>query len=145
MVARRSNEPLLPRYDRELLLAGAKRNAVLELWEVHRYGSDSYGDRDYVSLYGLRPADWYAKGVRVLGRTAGECTRDGLADAIGRDVAAIAARGPLTSRTLVVDPFTGSGNTLFWLLRHLPSARGIGFESDARVFGTTHRNMAALS
>ena len=33
------------------------RNAVLELWEVHRYGTDSYGDADYVSIYGMRPAD----------------------------------------------------------------------------------------
>jgi hypothetical protein len=32
-----------PLYDRQLLLLGAKRNAVLELWEVQRYGSDSYG------------------------------------------------------------------------------------------------------
>jgi hypothetical protein len=45
----------LPVYDRELLLLGAKRNAVLDLWEVQRYGSDSYGDTDYVSVYGMRP------------------------------------------------------------------------------------------
>ncbi len=31
-------------YDRELLLLGPKRDTVLELWEVQRYGSDSYGD-----------------------------------------------------------------------------------------------------
>ena len=79
-----------PTYDRQLLLGGAKRNAVLELWEVKRYGIDSYGDADYVSIYGMRPADWYAKGVRLLGRTAVECTRDGLGDAIGKDIAAIA-------------------------------------------------------
>jgi len=126
-----------PIYDRELLLSGAKRNAVLELWEAQRYGSDSYGDPDYVSVYGMRPADWYAKGVRLLGRTAVECTRDGLADAIGNDVAAIATTRPPTARTLVVDPFAGSGNTLYWLLRHLPGARGVGFESDARVFRLT--------
>ena len=43
------------RYDRQLLLADAKRNAVLELQEVERYGIDSYGDAEYVSIYGLRP------------------------------------------------------------------------------------------
>ena len=43
-------------YDRELLLLGAKRNEVLDLWEVQRYGSDSYGDIDYASVYGMRPA-----------------------------------------------------------------------------------------
>ena len=131
-------------YDRELLLFGAKRNAVLELSEVQRYGMDSYGDPDYVSIYGMRPPDWHAKGARVLGRTAVECTRDGLGDAIGKDVAAIAAPCPDTSGMLVVDPFAGSGNTLYWLLRHLPGARGVGFESDIGVFGLTRQNIAAL-
>src|SRR5262245_31211150 len=116
-----------PRYDRELLLLGTKRNTILELWEVRRYGSDSYGDADYVSIYGMAPARWYEKGIRVLGRTAVECTRDLLADAIGTDVAAIAATYANTTRILAVDPFVGSGNTLYWLLRHLPGARGMGF------------------
>src|SRR5262245_25708251 len=134
-----------PIYDRELLLGGVKRNAVLELWEVQRYGIDSYGDSDYVSIYGMQPADWYGKGVRVLGRTAVECTRDTLGDAIGKDVAAIATTRPPTVRALVVDPFAGSGNTLYWLLRHLPGARGVGFESDASVFRLTRQNMSVLA
>lgn len=132
-------------HDRELLLGAAKRNKILELWEVQRYGSDSYGDRDYVSIYGMAPAQWHAKGVRVLGRTAVECTRDRLADAIGKDVAAVAANAPPTAHTVVLDPFAGSGNTLYWLLRHLPDGRGIGFESDALVFQLTHQNMTALA
>jgi hypothetical protein len=134
-----------PVYDRELLLHGAKRNVVLDLWEVQRYGLDSYGDTDYVSIYGMRPADWHAKGARILGRTAVECTRDGLGDAIGRDVAATLTFQSPTSRALVVDPFAGSGNTLYWLLRHLPDARGVGFESDAGVYRLTRQNMAALA
>src|SRR5215469_14987600 len=108
------------RYDRELLLFGAKRNAILQLWEVQRYGSDTYGDTDYLCIYGMRPADWYAKGLRILGRTAVECTRDKLGDAIGKDIAAIAALQQATARARVVDPFVGSGNTLYWLQRHLP-------------------------
>jgi hypothetical protein len=133
-----------PLYNRELLL-GAKRNAVLELWEVQRYGSDSHGNADYVSIYGMQPADWYAKGARLLGRTAVECTRDALGDAIGKDVAAIAATRRRTARALVVDPFAGSGNTLYWLLRHLPRARAVGFESDAGVFRLTRQNIAVLA
>jgi hypothetical protein len=134
-----------PMYDRELLLDGARRDAVLELWEVQRYGSDSFGDADYVSVYGLRPADWYGRGVRLLGRTAVECTRDALADAIGKDVARVAASVPAVARALVVDLFAGSGNTLYWLLRHLPGARGVGFESDAGVFRLTRKNLTALT
>ena len=131
-------------YDRRLLLHGAKRNSVLELWEVERYGTESYGDSDYVSIYGLPPREWYAKGIRLLGRTAVECTRDELADAIGRDIAAVATKpGPVPS--LVIDPFAGSGNTLYWILRHLPEARGVGCELDATVFQLTARNLEALS
>ena len=134
-----------PVYDRELLLRGAKRNAVLDLREVQRYGSDSYGDTDYVSVYGMRPADWHAKGARLLGRTAVECTRDRLGDAIGKEVAAIAGPRPPSARTQVVDLFAGSGNTLYWMLRHLPGSRGVGFESDAAVFQLTRHNIAALA
>lgn len=134
----------LPEYDRELLLGG-KRNAVLDLWEVQRYGNDSYGDTSYVSIYGMRPEDWHAKGARLLGRTAVECTRDRLGDAIGKEVAAIACLRPPGATPQVVDLFAGSGNTLNWLLRHLPGLRGVGFESDAEVFRLTRDNIAALA
>ena len=130
-------------HDRQLLLHGAKRNSVLELWEVQRYGTDSYGDSDYVSIYDLRPAEWHAKGIRLLGRTAVECTRDELADAIGREIAAIAKHAaPLQS--LVIDPFAGSGNTLYWVLRHIPGARGLGCELDPTVFQLTSHNLETL-
>jgi hypothetical protein len=133
------------RYDRQLLLMGEKRNAVLELSEIKRYGTDSYGDADYVSIYGMRPSDWYASGVRLLGRTAVECTRDGLAAAVGKDIAHIAQTAPPVGGTLVIDPFAGSGNTLYWMLRYLPGARGLGFELDDAVFECTKRNLATLA
>jgi hypothetical protein len=132
-------------YDRQLLLDGTKRNTVLELREVERYGADCYGDADYVSVYGMRPAGWYAKGVRLLGRTAVECTRDGLGDAIGKDVAAVASQASQTAEPLVVDLFAGSGNTLYWLLRNLRTTRGLGFELDAKVFRLTQHNLEALA
>src|SRR5689334_8671101 len=137
-------------YDRELLLYGEKRNAVLDLPEIHRFGIDSYGDANYVSIYGLQPAEWYARGIRLLGRTAVECTRDALGSAIGRDVAAIvrdSARTtalPDSAPTMVVDPFAGSGNTLYWLLRYLPGAQGLGFELDPGVFQLTRQNLSIL-
>ena len=128
-------------YDRDLLLHGEKRNAVLDLPEIHRYGIDSHGDADYVSIYGLRPEQWYLRGIRLLGRTAVECTRDALGSAIGQDVAAIA---PNSARAVVVDPFAGSGNTLYWLLRKLPGAQGLGFELDSGVFHLTQKNLSLL-
>jgi hypothetical protein len=130
-------------HDRALLLHGALRNEELSLAQVQRYGVDSYGDADYVHLYGMPPAAWFAHGVRVLGRTAVECTRDVLARAIARDVAQVAAALP-AGPVAILDPFAGSANTLFWLMRHLPRARGIGWELDDGVFARTQRNLAAI-
>jgi tRNA G10 N-methylase Trm11 len=78
-----------------------------------------------------------------LGRTAVECTRDQLADAIGRDTAAL-AKSAATQGVTVIDPFAGSGNTLYWLLGHLPQAHALGFELDQGVFQLTKRNVSML-
>jgi RNA cap guanine-N2 methyltransferase len=133
-----------PVYDRALLLHGSKRNKVLTLVEVERYGRDSFGDSDYLSIYRMPPRVWYRRGIRLLGRTAVECTRDELADRIGLDVASVAALMPSMRRWVVIDPFAGSCNTLFWILRDLPNSAGIAFEADLQVFKLTRRNLAAL-
>ena len=130
-------------YDRVLLLHGPKRNEVLTLAEIERYGLDSFGNSDYISIYGMSPQEWYRHGIRLLGRTAVECTRDALGDRIGRDVAPV-AKGMPSNEFVVIDPFAGSCNTLFWILRHLPNSEGIGFDSDPQVFDLTHRNLRVL-
>ena len=66
-----------------------------------------------------------------------------LSERIGRDVASVAKRMS-PNRVVVIDPFAGSCNTLFWILRHVPNAEGIAFESDPQVFELTHRNLAIL-
>ena len=140
-----SSAPMDPalRYDRQLLLLGPKRNSVLELSEIQRYGMDNYGDLDYVSVYGLKPAEWYPKGIRLLGRTAVECTRDDLARAIAQDIARVAPTDT-DAGSLVIDPFAGSANTLYWITRELHKAHAIGFELDAGVFELTKTNLAIL-
>jgi hypothetical protein len=131
-------------HDRAFLLSEGKRNDLLELWEVQQYGRDSFGDPDYVCLYGLRPAAWYERGVRILARTAVECTRDRLAVLIGRDLAEVARAAAGMSGPLVVDPFAGSGNTLYWMKRQLAASRAVGFEVDDAVFTTTQNNLLAV-
>lgn len=130
------------RYDRWFLL-GEKRNQVLTLREVQQYGRDSFGDPDHVSIYGLKPHEWFARGVRILGRTAVECTRDRLADRIGRDVAAVTRSVP-GAPPVVVDPFAGSANTLRWITEHAGARRGIGFELDDAVFRLTRANLSVM-
>ena len=130
------------RYDRWFLL-GEKRYEVLALPEVQQYGRDNFGDPDFLSLYGCKPHEWYARGARILGRTAIECTRDRLAGLIGHDIAAVARTAPAATSG-VVDLFAGSGNTLYWIKRHAGARRGIGFELDDTVFELTHKNLALM-
>lgn len=135
----------LPRYDRDFLLSPAKRNQIVELWEVEKFGRDSFGDPDAVSLYGMTPAQWHARGVRILARTALEAVRDPLGKRIGEDVARVAATAPPGSVFGVVDPFAGSCNALFSILRHLPVlSEGLGFEFEQAIFDMTKRNIASL-
>jgi hypothetical protein len=117
-------------YDRWFLL-GEKRNEVLARWEVEQYGRDNFSDPDYLSIYGLGPREWYARGVRILGRTAVECTRDRLADRIGRDVAAV-TRAASAASPLAIDLFAGSANTLHWIARHAGARRPSASSSTTR-------------
>jgi hypothetical protein len=132
------------RYDRDFLLSPEKRNQLIELWEIEKYGRDCFGDPDHVHLYGMTPQEWYERGVRILARTCLEAVKDPLGNKIGEDVAEVVTR-PSSSRPVgVVDPFAGSCNGLYAILRHLPGAKGIGFEVEPAVFDLTTRNMAHL-
>ena len=62
-------------YDRDFLLSPGKRNQGMALWEIQRYGLDTFGDADDVHLYGMSPEEWYQRGVRLLARTTVECVR----------------------------------------------------------------------
>jgi hypothetical protein len=91
------------------------------------------------------PTAWYAQGIRLLGRTAVECTRDGLANRVARDIAGIAARRPKTTPFTVVDPFAGSCNTLYWILPYVPNSQGLACEFDRQVYEVTKCNIAGLN
>ena len=133
-----------PHYDRDFLLSPGKRNQVMALWEVEKFGTDSFGDPDYVSIYSMRPAEWYARGVRLLARTTLEAVRDRLGAMIGQDVARRVAKVPAGTPFGVIDPFAGSCNGLYWVLRHVPNATARGFELDETVFALTSRNLVLL-
>lgn len=132
------------KYDRDFLLSPEKRNQIVELWEVQKYGRDCFNDPNHVHLYGMTPEEWYGRGVRILARTCLEAVKDPLGNRIGSDIAEVVA-GALGKRAIgVVDPFAGSCNGLNAILRHLPGAKGIGFEIDPAVFELTTKNIAHL-
>jgi hypothetical protein len=131
---------------RSSFLYGAQRDEILTLNEIHDYGIENFGDPDFLSLYGMKPAAWYARGIRILGRTAIECTRDILAQRIGADVSRVVGQLSRTSASPipVVDPFAGSCNTLYWVVKSVPRSTGIGFENNKKVYGLASSNLARL-
>ena len=133
------------KYDRDFLLSPEKRNQLIELWEVEKYGRDCFDDPNHVHLYGMPPKEWYERGVRILARTCLEAVKDPLGNKIGSDIAGVVARASANRAIGVVDPFAGSCNGLYAILRHLPGAKGIGFEVEPTVFDLTTRNMAHLN
>ena len=132
------------KYDRDFLLSPDKRGQLIDLWEVEKYGWDCFGDPDHVHLYGMAPGQWWERGVRILARTCLEAVKDPLGNAIGRDVAKVLAPASGKYNVGVVDPFAGSCNGLYAIVRHLPGATGIGFEIQQSVFDLTSRNIAHL-
>ena len=52
-------------YDCRFLLSPEKRNQVMELWEVEKYGADSFSDSGYVRIYGMSPVEWYGRQIQV--------------------------------------------------------------------------------
>ena len=133
-----------PKYGRDFLLSPEKRNQLVELWEVEKYGRDCFNDPSHVHLYGMTPKEWYARGVRILARTCLEAVKDPLGNKIGSDIAEVVARSSGNRTVGVVDPFAGSCNGLYAILCHLPGSKGIGFEVEATVFDLTTRNIAHL-
>jgi hypothetical protein len=132
------------KYDRDFLLSPEKRNQLVELWEVEKYGTDCFADSDHVHLYGMKPKEWHDRGVRILARTCLEAVKDPFGNKIGADIADVVARSSGSRPIGVLDPFAGSCNGLYAILRHLPGARGIGFEVESAVFDLTRRNIAQL-
>ena len=59
-------------------------------------------------------------------------------------VARVAATAPPGSVFGVVDRFAGSCNGLFWILRHLPGAKGLRFELEQVISDMTARNIASI-
>jgi hypothetical protein len=140
-----SERPMTQRkYDRDYLLSPEKRNQILELWEVQQFGSDSFGNPDHVRIYGMLPVEWYGRGVRLLARTTLEAVSDQLGERIGRDVSRALGSAPSGAKIGVVDPFAGSCNGLYSILRHLKNVRGIGFEIEKTIFNLTRQNIAPL-
>jgi hypothetical protein len=131
-------------------LLGAKRHQVLGLDDIIEAGRTLTGDPDGLSYYGLPPSQWYARGIRMLGRTCVEATPDITARPIARTVRALLGPRPAAG---VVDLFAGSANLLSHVAAALSGSAGgmeacgmeaCGMEADEAVWRQTESNLRIL-
>ncbi|MES2294575.1 MAG: class I SAM-dependent methyltransferase [Pseudomonadota bacterium] len=127
---------------REKLLSFPTRDRELGFRDVRRAGWALGGDPNDLSMFGLTPLFWYFCGIRMIGRTAVEMTRDLHADFIARSVAETLA--PFGAIPDVIDAFAGSGNLLFHVARALRAQRIVGLDATAEVMERTQRNFRRL-
>jgi hypothetical protein len=127
---------------RQSLLAPPLNGRQLSLREVRRAGWALAGSPNDLSIYGLKPVAWYLLGVRILGRTAVELTRDPHAAFIAAQAAKTLAEKGFRICD-VIDLFAGSGNLLFHILKATKAGRGVGLDLGG-VLDLTRRNFARL-
>ena len=114
-------------------LPGLRRDRRLGLLPTGTGGRRGTGGFLRLQLTSLSPAGLY------------EAVKDPLGNKIGSDVAEVVLPAAGNRAIGVVDPFAGSCNGLCAILRHLPGAKGIGFEVEPAVFDLTTRNIAHIN
>ncbi|MFD1831303.1 hypothetical protein ACFSJS_16780 [Streptomyces desertarenae] len=92
-------------------LLGPLRNRFLTTDQLCEAGRLLCGRPEGLSLYGIPAPEMEARGLRILGRTAVECTKDPHPEAVAAAIAEIEATAPgAGDGAMVVDLFCGSGN-----------------------------------
>jgi len=121
-------------------LLGPRKYDVLSLGDVIEAGRVLTGDPEGMAFYGLAPSAWYARGIRLLGRTCVEATPDVTARPIARTAHALLGR---RERVGVVDLFAGSGNLMLHIAQAL-SAEACGLDADEAVWRQTTANLRII-
>ncbi|MEW1868595.1 class I SAM-dependent methyltransferase [Streptomyces caelestis] len=92
-------------------LLGPLRDRFLTTDQLCEAGRIMCGRPESLSLYGIPAPEMDARGIRILGRTAVECTKDPHPVAVAGVITDIEATAPAADgEAMVVDLFCGSGN-----------------------------------
>jgi hypothetical protein len=128
---------------REEFLRPPLSERELGLREVRRAGRALSGNPRDLRMFGMGVLTWYSLGIRILGRTAVEMTRDRQAAFFAGAVAGTLRReGHEIGQ--VVDPFLGSGNLLYHFTRCLGVRHCVGFELDHSIYDLARANFSRL-
>lgn len=122
----------------------ANRNKVLSLDELFEVGNSFYGDQNLLSLYNMPPKLMFERGIRILGRTAIECSIDSHAKEIAKNANKVRSIFSLTEDPILIDLFSGSCNLLYHLSNAINPCRTIAFENDYAIYNLTKHNLEII-
>lgn len=128
---------------RQKFRASGMMERQLSFFEVMWIGKRLHNRWNALRLYGLKPMQWYFRGIRILGRTAIEAHPDPAADKIG-EVAVRALAQHEYSVVDLIDPFLGSGNLTYHLAQHIRPERIVASEISKEIATLTARSLLAL-
>jgi hypothetical protein len=135
--------PLRAEFALRAELLGAARTRVLGEDELVHAGRMFYGRPEGLSVYGVPAPSMVRRGLRLLGRTAIECSVDEHCADFAAAVATHLAGEPDLAPGFVADLFCGSGN-LGW---HLGTRLGLpvfAAELDPGVYAATRHNFEVM-
>ncbi|WP_156077080.1 hypothetical protein [Saccharothrix sp. NRRL B-16314] len=124
-------------------LLGPARTRMLTEVELVRAGQVLHGRPERLAVYGVPAPQMIRRGLRLLGRTAVECSVDDSCAAVTTALCAYLADARELSPGFVADLFCGSGN----LGRHVGTGLGLpvfAAELDPDVYAATRHNFEVM-
>ncbi|WP_372365305.1 RsmD family RNA methyltransferase [Candidatus Uabimicrobium sp. HlEnr_7] len=121
-----------------------KCNQLMALEEVLEASKNRFGYDNLIRLYGMSSCEYYAKGIRIFGRTAIEAKVDSQANFIANRVKETVQNNYPNYEISVIDLFMGSGNLLYQIAESLQSQSKIAFERDENIYNLTRSNLELI-
>jgi 16S rRNA G966 N2-methylase RsmD len=122
----------------------SSQNRVLSLDEILLVSRSYYGDEGLLSLFGKKPKSFYKMGIRILGRSAIECSIDAHSIGMAKSIKKLKRAFFPREEAVILDLFLGSGNLLYHAAKALGFPPAIGIENNREIYTHTKNNLKIM-
>jgi hypothetical protein len=122
----------------------SSQNRVLSLDEILLVSRSYYGDEGLLSLFGKKPKSFYNMGIRILGRSAIECSIDAHSIGMAKSIKKLKRALFPHEEAVILDLFLGSGNLLYHTAKALGFPTAIGIENNREIYSHTKNNLKIM-
>jgi 16S rRNA G966 N2-methylase RsmD len=122
----------------------SSQSRVLSLDEILFISRSYYGDEGLLSLFGKKPKSFYNMGIRILGRSAIECSIDAHSIGMAKSIKKLKRAFFPREEAVILDLFLGSGNLLYHSAKALGFPPAIGIENNKEIYIHTKNNLKIM-